>query len=84
MTIELTDDTRKKLIESVQRFFNETMEENVGHLRAGFVVDFCLKEIGPTIYNKAISDAQSYFFGKTQDLEGSCWEPEFTYWDAKK
>ena len=44
------------------------------------LLDYCLKEIGPTIYNQAIADAQSYFQGRVSDLEGVCHEEEFTYW----
>ena len=39
-----------------------------------------LKEIAPTIYNRAIGDAQTYFQGRVADLEGVCHEKEFTYW----
>ena len=39
-----------------------------------------LKEIGPSIYNQAIADAQSYFTGRVADLEGVCHEPEFGFW----
>ena len=84
MTIELADETEKQLITSIQRFFLEHMEEEVGDLRAKLVLDFCLREIGPTVYNQAISDAQAYFHGKLEDLEGTCWEPEFSYWTTYK
>jgi hypothetical protein len=39
-----------------------------------------LKEIGAVVYNRAIADAQSYFQGRVADLEGVCYEKEFTYW----
>ena len=41
---------------------------------------FVLKEIGPSIYNAAITDAQVYFRERVADLEGACFEPEFGYW----
>ena len=84
MTVQLSDEAQKKLLTSIQQFFLEVMEEDFGDLKAKLVLDFCLKEIGPTIYNQAISDAQAYFYGRLEDLEGTCWEPEFTYWTDKK
>jgi uncharacterized protein (DUF2164 family) len=44
------------------------------------MLDYCLKEIGAVVYNQAIADAQSYFQGRVVDLEGVCYEKEFTYW----
>ncbi len=84
MAVQLSDEAQKKLLTSIQQFFLETMEEDFGDLRAKLVLDFCLKEIGPSIYNQAIADAHAYFQGKLEDLEGTCWEPEFSYWTDKK
>jgi len=83
MSIKLDKDTEKRLIESIKRFFAETQEEEVGDLRASLVLDFCLKEIGPSIYNKAIADAQAVLQERVADLDGSCFEPENAYWDKK-
>jgi uncharacterized protein (DUF2164 family) len=44
------------------------------------LLDYFLTEIGPTVYNQAISDAQTYFQGRVADLEAVCYEKEFTYW----
>ena len=65
---------------SIKRYFEEHLEQDVGDLKAGTLLDFCLKEIGPLIYNRAVADSQSYFQGRVADLEGVCYEPEFTYW----
>lgn len=47
-------------------------------LKAKLLLDFCLKEIDPSIYNKAISDAQTIRHDKVDDLDGSCYQPEGT------
>ena len=84
MAIKLPDEAKKQFVISIKRFFRETMEEDFGDLKAEQVLEFCLEEIGGTLYNQAISDAQTYFHGKVEDLEGSCWEPEFAYWTKNK
>lgn len=80
MAIEVTKEAKQRLIESIKRYFAENMEEEIGDLKASLLLDFCLKEIGPTIYNRAISDAQAYIQDRVTDADGSCHEPEFGYW----
>lgn len=82
MTIELTPDVTKQLHASIKRFVLEQLDQDIGDLKAGLVLDYCLREIGPAIYNRAIADAQAYFQGRIVDLEGVCYEKEFTYWAA--
>ena len=80
MAITLAAETQKQAIASIQRYFKEQLDEEVGDLRARLLLDFVLKEIGPTIYNHAIRDAQAYFQGTVTDLDGTCYETEFDYW----
>ena len=80
MAITLTPDTIKRLHGSIKRFAAEHLDEEMGDLKATLLLDFVLKEIGPSIYNTAIADAQTYFQGRVADLEGVCHEKEFTYW----
>ena len=80
MTIKLSKETEKYLLGSVKRFFADSMDAEIGDLKASLVLDFCLREIAPCIYNQAIADAQSYFQEKASDLGGSRYEPEFDYW----
>ena len=83
MAIELSQETKQQLIESIKQYFVENMDEEVGDLKALLLLEFCMKEIGPTIYNQAISDAQTFMRDKVSDLDGSCFEPEFQYWKGK-
>ncbi len=80
MAITLSKDTQHELIPSIKRYFVEHMDEEIGDLKASLLLEFCLKEIGPSIYNQAIADAQAYLHDKVTDLDGSCFEPEFGYW----
>ena len=80
MAISLKQEVKKQAIQSIKRFIAEYYEEEIGDLKADLLLDFFLKEIGPTVYNQAISDAQAYLKDKVVDLDGSCYEPEFDYW----
>ena len=82
MAIELDKQIRDDLVESIQRYFRENLDEDIGDLKASLMLDFCLAELGPTIYNKAILDAQAWIQERVGDLDGSCWEPEVSYWNS--
>jgi uncharacterized protein (DUF2164 family) len=82
MTITLADDARKQSIASIKRYFLEELDQDIGELKAGLVLEFFLKEIAPTIYNGAIGDAQAYLRDRLVDLEGTCVAAEFGYWPS--
>ena len=60
MAVKLEKETEKHLLSSIKRFYAEEMEEDIGDLKAMRYLDFCLREIGPSIYNQAVIDAQGY------------------------
>ncbi len=80
MAIKLKQDAEQQAVASIKQYFTKNMDEDVGDLKAMLLLDFFLSEIGPTVYNGAIADAQAYFLGKVDDLDGSCHEAEFCYW----
>jgi uncharacterized protein (DUF2164 family) len=80
MAIELSREDAAPLIASIQKYFRDKLEEDIGDLKARLLLDFCLQEICPTVYNRAVHDAQAYFQEKVTDLDGTCFQPERTYW----
>jgi uncharacterized protein (DUF2164 family) len=79
MAIELPHETKGELVASIRRFFLEERGDEIGDLQASFFLEFVLKEIGPSIYNQAISDAQAKLSETVADLDVSLQEPEFGY-----
>ena len=80
MAIKISPETRQRLIASLKRYAAENLDEELGDLKAGLLLDYCLTEIGPAVYNQAIVDAQAYFTARVAALEGVCHEPEFGFW----
>lgn len=76
MTIKLSKERRKELIAAIKAYFLEHHDEEIGDLKAGLLLDFFLKKLGPSIYNQAVKDAQAYFQQRVEDLDGACYEPE--------
>jgi uncharacterized protein (DUF2164 family) len=80
MTITLSEESRRQAIASLKRYLAEEFDEDVGDLKAGLFLDFILADIAPSVYNAAISDAQTFLRDRVADLEGACSIPEFAYW----
>ena len=80
MTIELAKEVRAEAIKSIERYFEVHMQERIGNIQAGALLAFFLEEIGPSVYNKAIADAQERMQMRAQELDIECHEDEFRYW----
>ena len=57
-------------------YFSSEFDEQLSEFRARELVDFMLKQIGPSQYNQAIQDARKYMAGKLDDLDTEFFEPE--------
>ena len=87
MAIEIANETRQTLIASIQRYFQENMDEPIGNITAGALLGFVLEEIGPIVYNKAVADVQQRLQARVMELDLEVYEDEFQYWsksDRKK
>ncbi|MFZ6819934.1 DUF2164 domain-containing protein [Undibacterium sp. Ji22W] len=84
MAIQLKSDIRKQAITSLQRYFDLNMEEKLGNLQAESLLDYLLEEIGPSIYNQAVNDAQNHLQTRVQELDIDVHAEEFAYWNKQK
>lgn len=80
MTIELNKDARAEAITSIQRYFEENMEERIGNIAAGGLLGYFLEEIGPLVYNQAVADVQERLQMRVAELDIDIHEDEFQYW----
>jgi uncharacterized protein (DUF2164 family) len=80
MTIELTKEDRAQAVASIERYFRENMEEKIGNIAASGLLGFILEEIGPSIYNQGVADAQERIQARVSDLDFEVHEEEFSYW----
>ncbi|MGE0812708.1 MAG: DUF2164 domain-containing protein [Vicinamibacterales bacterium] len=80
MPVTLPPEVTRQLHTSIKKFCAEHLDEEIGDLKAALFLEFCLAEVGAVVYNRAIGDAQRYFQDRVTDLEGVCYQPEFSYW----
>ena len=83
MAIELPDETKEHLLSSIVRFFEERFEQEIGDLKAALLLDYVLKEIGPSIYNAGVADAQARMSEMVDEIDATCYEPEYSYWEKR-
>jgi len=83
MTIKLQPETQGRFIASIKRYFAERLDDDIGDLKASLLLDFVLQEIGPSIYNRAVADAQARIQDAALELDSACYEADLGYWNKK-
>lgn len=83
MAIELPKEARSAAIQSIERYFDEELQQRIGNIQAGALLNFFLQEIGPSVYNAAVADAQERLLARVQELDIDCHEDEFGYWTGR-
>ena len=83
MAIVLPKEIRDRLIASIKRYFEDALDHEIGDLKASLLLDYVLKEIGPSVYNQAISDAQARMGEMVDEIDSTCYEPELGYWEKR-
>ena len=76
LRIKLSSDRRATLIKLLKGFYKENFDEELSEYRAERLLDFFIKQLGPSIYNQAIADARAFIFEKLEDLDVEFYEPE--------
>jgi len=80
MSIELAKEARAQAVASIERWFRENRDERIGNIQAAALLNYFLEEIGPSIYNRAIADAQDRLQAHVGELDIECHADEFGYW----
>lgn len=80
MTLELRKADRDQAVASIQRYFEEHLDTQLGNVGAGGLLAFFLAEIGPCLYNQGVRDAQERLQMRVQELDYEVHADEFVYW----
>jgi uncharacterized protein (DUF2164 family) len=76
MPIKFPRKTKEALVPVIQTYFAEERDETLGNLETEFLLDFFISQIGPYIYNQAISDTQAHLRDKLTNIEEGLYELE--------
>ena len=80
MAIELDRDARAEAVRSIERYFEQELDQRIGNLAAGSLLSYFLEEIGPLVYNQAVSEVQERLLARVQELDLEHHEDAFQYW----
>jgi uncharacterized protein (DUF2164 family) len=76
----LTKEARAQAVASIERWFRDNRDERIGNIQAAALLAYFLEEIGPSVYNQAIADAQERLQLRVTELDIECHADEFGYW----
>lgn len=77
MSVSLPDDARARAVDALRHYARTELDLDLGGLAAGFLLDFVLSEIGPSVHNRALAEAQRHLAARLADLDVELGEPEF-------
>lgn len=81
MAIEISQEARQRAIASLQRYFRENMEDEIGNLTANALLGFFIDEVGAVIYNTAVADVQNRLQARVLEIDAEVYEEPFQYWN---
>lgn len=84
MSIELSREDRAQAIASLERYFAEELDQRIGNIAAGALLNFFLEEVGPLAYNQAVGQVQERLQERIQELDIDFHEAGFQYWRRRQ
>ncbi|BCG61423.1 DUF2164 domain-containing protein [Paenibacillus sp. URB8-2] len=79
--IKMTKEHRETMLDHIQEYFEVERGESIGRLAADNLLDFFMKELGPIVYNQALSDCRTLTMQRMQGLEEDIYALE---WKASR
>jgi len=49
---------KEAISQKIQEYFQEELDQEIGNLQAGLLLNFIAEEVGPFFYNKGVRDSQ--------------------------
>ena len=69
--INISRRNKDKIVQDLQEWFQENLEQEIGSLDAEFLTDFFTENVGGLYYNQALSDVHALIYEKTESLADS-------------
>ena len=74
--IEFTKAEKELLVRKIQLYFNEELQQDLGHFDAQFMLDFFSEAFGCYYYNRGLFDAQALFQSRIEAIGEAIYELE--------
>ncbi|WP_299878418.1 DUF2164 domain-containing protein [uncultured Cocleimonas sp.] len=66
--ITFSSEEKSEIIQKVQKYFNQELDQEIGSFDAEFLIDFFAKEVGPYFYNRGLYDAQQLVTERVEEI----------------
>ena len=67
--IEFTKEELESMVNKLQTYFGDELDQEIGQFDAEFLLDFFSKGIGAYYYNKGLQDARAIFESKIESID---------------
>jgi uncharacterized protein (DUF2164 family) len=84
MGIELNREVRKEAVASIERYFEQELDQRLGNIGAAALLNFFLEEIGPLVYNQAVEHVQQRLQERLLELDIEFHEEGLQYWRRRQ
>ena len=84
MGVEIPKQARADAVASIERYFQEQLDQRIGNIAASALVGFFLEEVGPLVYNLAVADVQERLLQRVEELDIELHQDAFAYWPRQE
>ncbi len=67
--IEFTSKQREAIVQKLQSYFEQELDQELEQFDAEFLLDFFSKDIGAHFYNKGLHDARAIFETRIESID---------------
>ena len=72
--ISISRKNKDKIIQDLQEWFQENLDQEIGSLDAEFLTDFFTENVGGLYYNQALKDVHTLIYEKTESLADNIYD----------
>ena len=72
--ISISRKNKDKIVQILQEWFKDNLDQDIGTLDAEFLTDFFTENIGALYYNQALKDVHTLIYEKTESLADNIYE----------
>ena len=84
MGVEMPKQARADAVASIERYFQEQLDQRIGNIAASALLGFFLEEVGPLVYNQAVADVQERLLQRVEELDIELHQDAFAYWPRQE
>lgn len=74
--IEFKKEEKEQIVQKIQLYFNDELDQTLGQFDAEFLLDFISQELGVFYYNRGLFDAQTILHEKAEHIADAIYELE--------